>query len=222
MKKTVPLLLLAIVACMACVGTPKKKTQAAALEQELVVGFYNVENLFDTRDDPGKDDAAFLPDGDYAWTPDKYAKKLANVAHVIASMARENGRFHAVLGLAEVENAAVLKELIAQEEIAGAGYRYIHYESPDDRGIDVALLYRPALVKILESKPLKLDRRRTRSTLMVRAEIAGEPFAFYVAHLPSRQNDENEALRRRGAEIIYEHAMGLQKKHPGIKIVGRR
>ena len=213
------ILLLTLVSGAGCGFIPGTKTPAASLQQELVVGFYNVENLFDTKDDPGKDDAAFLPDGEYAWTQDKYEIKVANIAHVIASMAQENGRFHAVLGVAEVENAAVLKDLIAQEEIAEAGYRFVHYESPDDRGIDVALLYRPALVKILESKPLKLDKRKTRSTLMVRAEIGGEPFAFYVAHLPSRRNEENEALRRRGAEIIYDHAMGLQQKYPGIKIV---
>ena len=217
-----PSLLLAVILLAAgCTDAPRKPDAAAALPpaEARIIGFYNMENLFDARHDPGKKDEDYLPDGQYAWTQDKYEKKLANMAHVIAEMAKENGRYHAVLGVAEIENDAVLKALVAQPEIAEAGYRFVHFESPDSRGIDVALLYRPDIVKVLESKPLKLDDRRTRSTLMVRAEIDGEAFAFYVAHLPSRQGEDAEKYRCRGAEIIYDHAMQLQRRWPGIKIV---
>ena len=220
MKKsvTLTLLLTSLLSLAGCIFQGRQ-APAAALQQEMVIGFYNMENLFDTVHDPGKEDQDFLPGGEYDWTQEKYEKKLGNMAHVIATMARENGRYHAVLGVAEVENARVLKDLVARPEIAEAGYRFVHFESPDDRGIDVALLYRKDLVRVVESKALKLDKRRTRSTLLVRAEIDGEAFAFFVAHLPSRRNEENAQYRRRGAEIIYKEAMRLQDKYPGIKIV---
>ena len=119
-------------------------------EDAYVIGFYNVENLFDTEHDRGKSDQPFLPEGENNWTPDKYGKKLSNIASVIKAMSEKNGRWHAVLGLAEVENDRVLEDLTAAPEIAAAGYRFVHYESPDVRGIDCALLYRPADFELLE------------------------------------------------------------------------
>ena len=131
---------------------------AASLpEDAYVIGFYNVENLFDTEHDPGKNDLAFTPEGENAWTPDKYEKKLSNIASVIAAMAKENGRWHTLLGLAEVENDRVLEDLVARPEIAEAGYKFIHVESPDVRGIDCALLYRPDEFKVVETHTLPYD-----------------------------------------------------------------
>ena len=203
-------------------------------EDAYVIGFYNVENLFDTEHDRGKSDQPFLPDGENNWTGDKYGKKLANLASVIRAMSEKNGRWHAVLGLAEVENDRVLEDLTAREEIAAAGYRFVHYESPDVRGIDCALLYRPADFELLESYTLPFDfdsdiefektpqeqrSFRTRDVLFVRGRLGGEMFGFYVAHLPSRSGDKGEDLRCRGAEIVYNDAMRQESRHPGIKLV---
>ena len=117
-----------------------------------VIGFYNVENLFNTTHDQGKNDYEYLPDGANEWTRDKYAKKLSNLARVIADMREENGVWHTVLGLAEVENREVVEDLVKEPAIAKAGYKIVHYESPDRRGIDVALLYNPARMKVLDSE----------------------------------------------------------------------
>ena len=199
-----------------------------------VIGFYNLENLFDTIHDEGKNDYQFLPEGDYHWTEDKYQAKLANMASAIKAMADENGQFHAVLGVAEVENDKVLDDLTACADLAPAGYRYVHYESPDQRGIDVALLYRPDCFRVLDSETIpytfdsgisfEMDAEQqsqffTRDVLMVRGELDGEPFAFFVAHLPSRIGDKGADLRCRGAEIIYERAQRLAAEYPGIKMV---
>ena len=108
-----------------------------------VIGFYNLENLFDTYHDEGKNDYQYLPDGSNQWTEVKYAKKLRNMAHVIAEMAKDNGRYHTVLGVSEVENRHVLEDLVAEPEIADANFQIIHYDGPDRRGVDCALLYRP-------------------------------------------------------------------------------
>ncbi len=217
-------LLLSLVACSAQGGG----------KQTFIVGFYNLENLFDTYDDPVKNDQEFLPDGSNQWTEVKYQKKLHNIARVIASMAETNGRFHTILGVSEVENRLVLEDLVAQPEIADVNYQIVHYDSPDNRGIDVALLYNPSNFTLLDSEaiPYTFDsetiefdmdkesqaRFRTRDVLMVHGLLDGEQFAVYVAHLPSRIGGKGGDLRSRGAEIIYNHAMGMMEKYPGIKI----
>lgn len=204
-------------------------------EQKYVVGFYNLENLFDTYDDPAVNDEDFLPEGRNHWTQDKYETKLHNLASVIAAMKEENGVFHTVLGVSEVENDLVLEDLVAQPELSGAGYAFVHYDSPDRRGIDVALLYRPDQFEVLDSEsiPFSFDGSsvetslseeekaefRTRDVLMVRGLLDGEQFAFYIAHLPSRVGGKAGDLRSTGAEIIYNHARELMREYEGIKIV---
>lgn len=206
-----------------------------AQKQKYVIGFYNVENLFDIYDDPNKNDDDFTPEGNYSWDKDKYDKKISNIARVLKAIKKETGAYHAVLGLAEVENKRVLEDLVSSKDVASAGFKIVHYESPDRRGIDVALLYRPDCFKYIDSEalpftfsskgvnvPLSAEEKanfRTRDALMVHGTINGEQFAFYVAHLPSRVGDKAPALRSRGAEIIYQHALGMMKKYPGIKIV---
>ena len=150
-------------------------------------------------------------------------------------MADANGRWHAVLGLAEIENARVLQDLVSREEIAGAGYRFVHFESPDPRGIDCALLYRPEF-SVLETRALPYDfdspggiafekspeeqaSFRTRDVLCVRGELDGELFAVYVAHYPSRIGGKGDDLRCRASEIIYEDVRRQEALYPGIKVV---
>ncbi|MBQ7622889.1 MAG: endonuclease/exonuclease/phosphatase family protein [Bacteroidales bacterium] len=200
-----------------------------------VIGFYNLENLFDTFHDEGKNDYEYLPDGSNQWTEPKYRKKLSNMAHVIAAMKADNGIWHTVLGVSEIENRHVLEDLVVQPEITPAGYQIVHYDSPDRRGVDVALLYRPDKFTVLASESIpftfapssidfsewtqeEMDRFLTRDVLMVRGLIEGEMFAFFVTHLPSRLGGKGADLRPRGAEIIYQRAMELQKEFPGIKI----
>ena len=110
-----------------------------------VIGFYNLENLFDTFHDDGKNDYEYLPDGANQWTPEKYAKKLRNMARVIQAMKKDNGVWHTVLGVSEIENRHVLEDLVSEPAIAAANYQIVHYDGPDSRGVDVALLYRPDL-----------------------------------------------------------------------------
>jgi hypothetical protein len=205
--------------------------------KNYVIGFYNLENLFDVYDDPVKNDAEFLPDGKNKWTEAKYQKKLQNMAKVIRNMKEDNGLWHAVLGVSEIENRLVLEDLVMEPQIAEANYQIIHYDGPDRRGVDVALLYKPELFKYIESESIpytfegssidfvmtreQQEYFKTRDILMVHGTIDGEHFAIYVAHLPSRAGDKkgSSQLRERGGEIMYDHAMKMQQKYPGIKIV---
>ena len=206
---------------------------ATAQTRTYVIGFYNLENLFDIYDDPAKNDQEYLPDGANQWTQAKYEKKLANMAKVIHAMKEENGRYHTILGVSEIENRMVLEDLVAQPEIADANYQIVHYDGPDRRGVDVALLYKPEQFTFIESESIPFtfdgsdidfsdidkDYFRTRDILRVHGTIAGEHFAFYVMHLPSRGGGKGGNLRSRGAEIAYQHAVRMMEKYPGIKVV---
>lgn len=225
-------ILLGAVAC-----SPKvtgSQTGTVPSSRSHVIGFYNLENLFDTVHDEGKNDYEYLPEGGNQWTEAKYQKKLANMAHVIAEMKNDNGVWHTVLGVSEIENRHVLEDLVAEPEIADANYQIVHYDGPDRRGVDVALLYKPEYVTVIESEsiPFTFDSQiefsmneaekanfRTRDVLMVHALIDGEHFAFYVCHLPSRLGGKGQDLRARGGEIIYNHSMQMMKRYPGIKCV---
>ena len=208
MKRLIYTLLILLVLAPASSFAQRKKS--------YVIGFYNLENLFDTYHDEGKNDYEYLPDGANEWTDIKYEKKLANMAKVIRAMRDENKAYHAVLGVSEIENRHVLEDLV------------------DRRGVDVALLYRPELFTVLESKSIPFtfdsdldfgmtkeeqDAFRTRDLLMVRGMLGGEMFAFFVAHLPSRLGEKSGSLRSRGGQMMYEESVRLMKAYPGIKIV---
>ena len=202
--------------------------------RSYVIGFYNLENLFDTYHDEGKNEEEYLPNGANQWTEAKYAKKLSNMASVIRAMHDDNKVWHAVLGVSEIENRHVLEDLVIQPEIEEADFQIVHYDGPDRRGVDVALLYRPDVFQVLESRsiPYTFDSEirfdmtpeeqadfRTRDILMVRGLLGGEMFAFFVAHLPSRLGGKGQDLRARGGEIMYQESTKLMTQYPGIKIV---
>lgn len=228
MKKTLKLIVVLMMVFAVSV-----QAQTGKANRNYVIGFYNLENLFDIYDDPVKNDAEFLPEGKNKWTEAKYRKKLGNMAKVINEMSKANGRYHTVLGVCEIENRLVLEDLVSHPLIADANYQIVHYDGPDSRGVDVGLLYRPDQFTYLDSEsiPFTFDsdiefnmdeegqkRFKTRDILMVHGLIDGEHFAFYVGHLPSRIGGKGADLRSRGAEIMYNHSMKMMEKYPGIKI----
>ena len=207
----------------------------AQTRQNYVVGFYNLENLFDTYDDPVKNDEEFLPEGKNQWTEVKYQKKLFNMATVIAEMAKANKAFHTILGVSEIENRLVLEDLVSHPLVSDANFQIVHYDGPDRRGVDVGLLYRADQFEYMGSEsipfsfedtqvPITLSKEeqdyfRTRDILMVHGLIDGEHIAFYVAHLPSRIGGKGSDLRSLGADIIKRHSDRLSQKYPGIKMI---
>ena len=221
-------LLLALPSTLSCGNTLKTR-------QNYVIGFYNLENLFDTYHEEGKNDYEFLPDGANEWTDVKYQKKLHNMATVIAEMAKANGAFHTILGVSEIENRLVLEDLVSQPELQDAHFEIVHHDGPDRRGVDVGLLYRPDQFTFIDSRsipfsfkdtevqitlsPEEQEEFRTRDILMVHGSIDGEDFAIYVTHLPSRIGGKGGDLRSLGAEIIRKDAEKMMARYPGIKVV---
>ena len=121
------------------------------------VGFYNQENLFDTVHDYGKNDYEYLPDGGNKWNSLKYSNKLHNMAKALSELGTDVLPANvgcAVIGMAEVENANALNDLIAQPELKARGYRFCHIEGPDRRGVDCAMLYNPALFKVSPARSI--------------------------------------------------------------------
>lgn len=151
----------------------------------LRVVSYNVENLFDTQHDSLKNDSSYLPDGLHHWTYYRYSTKLQRIAQVIVNI----GGWQSIplVGLCEVENAHCLKDLCYK--LRCYHYRYVHYESPDERGVDVALLYDSTLISILHSQPIRfnLPDDFTRDILYVKALYQGrDTIHTMVCHLPSQ------------------------------------
>ena len=171
------------------------------------IGFYNVENLFDTEDDPLIRDSEFTPNGRKAWSPELYQKKLTNMASVISKIGTETTPDGlAILGVSEIENRRVLEDLVVQPEIADRHYQIVHHDSPDLRGIDVALLYNPKYFKLSGSKPFPLllyredsSRVFTRDVLLVKGTMEGEDMYFLVNHWPSRSGGEKASRPKRNA-----------------------
>lgn len=161
------------------------------------IGFYNLENLFDTCHDVGKNDYEFLPSGSYKWNGLKYSHKLHNLARAISDMGTNvlPGVGCSVVGVSEVENDKVLTDLCAQPALAARGFRFCHVEGPDLRGVDCGLLYNPKFftvddVRLYPYIPTDKQNRkfRTRGFLAVSGILAGEHVVFIVNHLPSRFN----------------------------------
>lgn len=187
MKLLLPFLLLALGGCYA----QEKQTRCA-------IAFYNVENLFDTVDDPRKQDDEFTPRGAYRYTDKVYQQKLHNIATVISKL-------DAVLvGLAEVENNTVLKDLANQAPLSGRKYKYVWYDSPDPRGIDVALLYDATRFKVLSSEaiPIQMKGLATRDVLYVKGILDGDTLHVHVNHWPSRSEGLKESMHKRRAAAI--------------------
>lgn len=168
--------------------------QAKSAEGKLYsVAFYNLENLFDTLHDTGKDDYEYLPDAAKEWNSEKYLAKLANLSKVLSELSRDKvPTGPAVIGVAEAENRRVLDDLVKQPALAATGYKVLHYEGPDKRGIDCALLYNPeqfslSSSKLIPSTPFEGDTTHlTRGFLIANGKLAGDNVCFIVCHWPSR------------------------------------
>lgn len=188
------------------------------------VAFYNVENLFDTADDPVKLDEDFTPEGKQNWTEDRYRTKLDRLSQVFEHM-----DWPAWIGLAEIENARTLTDLTAKMDEKGPTYQFAHFESPDLRGIDVALLYQPGLFTVVTSSFIRMDfpgdpepNYTSRDILQVTGLTSnGDTLHFFVNHWPSRRDGEtiSESRRTRAATFLKDAVGKVLGKNPRAKIV---
>ena len=197
---------------------------AQAKPELYAIGFYNLENLFDTIHDKGKNDYEFLPDGTYGWGTVKYSNKLKNIAAVLNDMSADVSSVGlAAVGVCEVENARVLEDIVSHRLLSHRKWRYIHKESPDSRGVDCALLYNPELFVPVATTLVPYTSQggntayKTRGFLTVSGDMAGERVHIIVNHWPSRS--AASAVRERAAVLVRAVKDSLLRRHPGSKVI---
>jgi len=194
-------------------------------KRNLTVVFYNVENLFDTENSQGVNDAEFTPESEKKWTPERYQKKLEDISRVLSSVNQKE--LPEIIGLCEIENRKVLNDLVKTETLAGGEYEIAHFESPDFRGIDVVLLYRPDEFKVTWSAPVKVSFAEepdftTRDILYVKGEtINREEFHIFVNHWPSRIGGLEQTERKRiaVAQLLKSKIDSVQNVNPEANII---
>lgn len=200
-------------------------TERYHAKRNLTVVFYNVENLYDTEDDPRTNDNEFLPYSPKKWTPERYQKKLVDISSVLSAI--NVHELPEIIGLCEVENLLVLEDLIETPKLASGKYEIVHYDSPDFRGIDCALLYRPDEFKVIASSPIKVaftneGNYTTRDILYVKGQTNNrEEFHIFVNHWPSRIGgvDKTEPKRLVTAQIVKNKIDSIQDVNPAANIV---
>jgi len=176
------------------------------LALSCVIVFWNVENFFDpAADSDNPSELSFTPSGSGRWSRSRYRTKARAIAKLVLALADSAGAPPDLVGLCEVENARCLRELVSGTALRKYGYRYIHYDSPDPRGIDCALLYRssttgatPSLGRLLASRSIPL-RDSTGAIIPTRALLLAEfdSLSVIICHLPSKRGGSASASRRR-------------------------
>lgn len=187
----------------------------------ITVVFYNVENLFDTHDDPGFGDDDFTPGGKLRWTEERYERKLHQLAEAISMAGAE---LPVMIGLCEVENKNVVEDLSKTPPLDRGHYEVVHQDSPDERGIDVALLVdrKRALVGETVWLTVDLGADRTRDILHATMDLKGTgPLEVFVNHWPSRREGEQESAPKRmaAARTVRDEVDRLLALDPSARII---
>jgi hypothetical protein len=223
MKKTILSSLLLFSVCLSFSQTNYKVS---------VIAFYNLENFYDTTDNPIVNDDEFTPKGPRNYNSAIYWNKVGKLATVLSQMGTdENPKTPdgpAIIGVAEIENDTVLNDLVKHPLLKKRGYKIVHYDSKDLRGVDVALLYNPKYFTVEDSKALfvKLpygakDASFTRDVLWVKGKLAGETIHIYVNHWPSRLGGEERSAPGRAAAALVSknHADSIAKADGEQKVI---
>jgi endonuclease/exonuclease/phosphatase family metal-dependent hydrolase len=198
----------------------------------FTIAFYNLENLFDAQDHPEKLDTDFTPNGILKWTPERLQSKLDKLGTTIAQIGlTTSDKPPVIIGVSEVENKTVLRDLLQVDALKKEDYAYLHYDSPDERGIDTALIYDQRYFKILDSEPIPLmvynldgQQDMTRDILYVHGKLNEEEVHIFVNHWPSRRDGgvKTEYKRIKASETIIKFMTVLEEKysHPNYIVMG--
>lgn len=193
------------------------------------IAFYNTENLFDYKNDEHTLDADYTPGGRKKWGHYRYQHKINKIAKVISKIGTDSCMFPPTLvGLAEIETKQVAVDIIHSETLRYLNYDCIHYDSPDERGIDVALLYHKDFFELQHSEPIPVEvfepsgvKDDTRDILYVNGNLHGEFTHIFVNHWPSRRKgiDKTHLKRIVLAEILTSRIDLILEKDPEAKII---
>jgi predicted extracellular nuclease len=223
MKKIGVLFFIAIMVSCKTMKPDSETSSVAPAKVKFDLMSYNVENLFDTIDDPNKADEDFTPTGKLQWNSAKYYEHLN---HTVDAITNKGTNFPAVVGLIEVENGTVLNDLVNTSYLKGKGYQVVWYEGPDERGIDVALIYDSNKVTVLGSRPIpvvleSVSDPNTRDILKVSVKVGSEDYHLFVNHWPSRRGgmDESEMHRIKAASVLRKEVDQILSVNPNANII---
>ncbi len=200
-------------------------SQQKSIFKSATIIFYNTENLYDTIENPLYRDEEFTPTGARKYSGTIYTSKLNNIVQTLASI---GSNLPAFIGLAEIENDWVLNDIVNHSRLRTANYSFVHYDSRDARGIDVALLYQPSYFKAIQSKAIQVilpegskTSRYTRDILWVEGFLDGELIDIYINHWPSRYGGTNasEPARMYAANVLKRHIDSIKQIEIGRKII---
>lgn len=188
---------------ISCKGQVKEHT-ATKEHAVTAIAFYNLENLYDPENDPYTADEEFTPAGANHYTEKVYRAKLHNMAFALSQLATDQTTDGpALIGLAEIENEKVLRDLVAEPELKNRKLKIVHFDSPDNRGIDVALLYNPEYFEVIRAKALPVNItgngriEHTRDVLYVTGKLGGDTIHVFVNHWPSRREGKKASAWKR-------------------------
>ena len=185
--------------------------------QRFRVATWNIENAFDTVHDEGKDDHEFLPHAERRWHSGRYWRKLRGITQTLAAM-----ELPALVGFQEVENDTVLRDLTRRTALWSARYKYVITDSPDERGVDVALLYNPKVFSLLAWHAVRIPSqehglRPTRDILVANGMVGKDTLHVCVVHLPSRRN--NDAATRQNRTLAVHTLCNILDSLKGRKVM---
>ena len=190
--------------------------------EELCVVSYNVENLFHPKHDTvagiEKEDLEWTPEGERRWSYSRYYRKVENIARVLTNIGEWPGVD--IVGLQEVENALCVKRLCTT--LRRGEYDFVHYESPDRRGIDVALLYKKARIDTIATRAIRVSELMTRDILYVCARVdKRDTMHVFVCHLPSQRGGkaESEWKRKAAKQVLQQAVDSVYGTNPNAKII---
>jgi len=189
--------------------------------KEFKIVFYNVENLYDTIDDPHTNDNEYLPTSKVAWTTERMYHKIHNIGKVLFSIDSIN--LPAVIGLTEVENKKILEDLVSRTRLRDGHYQVILEEGADPRGIDVGLLFRPEIVRYICHKAIPSSKSfNSRFILYVKfIDSNKDTLHIFVNHWKSREGGaaETEVKRIENADVLKHSVDSLLRQNPGTNII---
>ncbi|WP_421920148.1 endonuclease/exonuclease/phosphatase family protein [Marinifilum sp.] len=193
-------------------------------KREYTLAFYNVENLFDTINDPIKWDDDFTPEGRLRFTSNRYEDKLDKLSKVLASI--DTLSLPSIIGLCEIENRLVIEDLRNEDDLIHGNYKIAHIESPDKRGIDCALLYKSEDFKYIKHEAIGIQfpwepEYKTRDILHVEGILGKDTVHIFVNHWPSRIGGQEKSEKNRVfvAEQLRKSVNQIQDKNPLAKII---
>jgi endonuclease/exonuclease/phosphatase family metal-dependent hydrolase len=191
-------------------------TTSSARADEFFIGSWNLENLFDTKDDPSvKGDEEYTPEAAKHWTKERLDIKLTNLAKVISKMNDDKGPD--VLGICEVENRDVVEMLVEKLKPLGRKYEIIHKDSPSERGIDCAIIYDSAVFTLVEPQFHHVDAENTRDIVEAKLKRNGNDLYVFMDHWPSRFHEES--FREKAADVLRKRVDAILAADPKADMI---